>query len=97
MSRDGLFMFWYRRGPHRICEARPHNAGLEVMLVLGTTSAAAAAVVSLIGAAGWNRPVIVVGLLLKMEDVVVEMLGRRRGREEKDLEYFLCLDHHLPS
>lgn len=91
INRDGRFMFMYRRGPHRIWEARPHSAGLEVMDVLGTMSAAAAEASALsVVVVGWSKlVVIVVGLLLKMEEVVGEeaVLGRRRGREEKDLVY----------
>lgn len=87
ISRDGRFMFMYLRGPHRIWEARPHSAGWEVMDVLGTTSAAgpaAAAVRGLVVVGGWRR-VVVVGRLLKTGEEGDDVLGRRRGREEKDL------------
>lgn len=88
-------MFMCRRGPHRIWEARPHSAGLDVMDVLGTMSATAAIAFSALSVVavvleGWSKlAAIVVGLLLKMGEVVGEndVLGRRRGKEEKDLEY----------
>lgn len=78
-------MFMAFRGPQRIWEAMPHSAGLEVIALLGTTSAISAAVEVCVGA-GWNSSV--VGLLLKMEDVGEKdvLVGRRGGREEKDLE-----------
>lgn len=95
ISRDGRFMFMYRRGPQRICEPAPANAGCDVIAVLGTTStiaddppptaasATAAAVGPIVVAAlGARSPA--VGLLAKMLGGA-ERPGRRIGREEKDL------------
>lgn len=90
ISRDGRFMFMYRRGPQRICEPAPASAGFDVIAVLGTTSAVAAptgsavVVVAAAGvkALGMRRPA--AGLRAKMLGDAA-MLGRRVGREEKDL------------
>lgn len=91
ISRDGRFMFMYRRGPQRICEPTPASAGFDVIAVLGTTSAvappsaavsAAAAVADGVKALGMRRPA--AGLRAKMLGDAA-MLGRRVGREEKDL------------
>lgn len=92
ISRDGRFMFMYRRGPQRICEPTPTSAGFDVIAVLGTTSAAVVAPTAsavVVGAAaagvkalGMRRPA--AGLRAKMLGDAA-MLGRRVGREEKDL------------
>lgn len=91
ISRDGRFMFMYRRGPQRICEPAPASAGFDVIALLGTTSAVAAAptasavvVVAAAGvkALGMRGPA--AGLRAKMLGDAA-MLGRRVGREEKDL------------
>lgn len=91
ISRDGRFMFMYRRGPQRICEPTPASAGFDVIAVLGTTSAisppnaaasVAAAVADGVKALGMRRPA--AGLRAKMLDGA-DMPGRRVGREEKDL------------
>lgn len=86
ISRDGRFMFMYRRGPQRICEPMPASAGCEVTAVLGTTSAAAESAVVVVAAVGVRalgmRPA--AGLLVKMP-AGADRPGRRIGREEKDL------------
>lgn len=94
ISRDGRFMFMYRRGPQRICEPTPASAGCDVIAVLGTTSAiaddpppTAASAPTAVGpivvaALGARSPT--VGLLVKMLGGA-DMPGRRIGREEKDL------------
>lgn len=92
ISRDGRFMFIYRRGPQRICEPTPASAGFDVIAVLGTTSAIAAAAptvsaVAPVAAAGVKAPGIrrpAAGLRAKML-AGADMHGRRIGREEKDL------------
>lgn len=73
----------YRRGPHRIWLCI--SAGCADIADLGTTSAGAcsAAVVAVVGVKEvWRR---VVGRLAKMLLVGMDVLGRRVGREEKDL------------
>jgi hypothetical protein len=98
ISRDGRFMFMYRRGPQRICEPAPASAGCDVIAVLGTTSAisdpatasAAPVVVACVGekaVVGARRPA--AGLRAKMLGCA-DMPGRRIGREEKDL--LVCHD-----
>lgn len=91
ISRDGRFMFMYRRGPQRICDPAPASAGFDVIAVLGTMSATAVAptasavvVVAAAGvkALGMRSPA--AGLRAKMLGGAA-MLGRRVGREEKDL------------
>lgn len=94
ISREGRFMFMYRRGPQRICEPAPASAGCDVIAVLGTTSAvavpptasaaAAAVVVAAAGvkALGMRSPA--AGLRAKMLGGA-DRPGRRVGREEKDL------------
>lgn len=88
INRDGLFMFWYRRGPHRIWLCR--SAGCADIADVGTISATvpSAATVDAVGVVKdvWRR---VVGRLAKMLDAGVDVLGRRVGREEKDLENHL--------
>lgn len=83
-SREGLFMFVARRGPHRICVAP--SAGCAVIADLGTTSDAAVSadspVVVGVKVVVWRR---VVGRRLKMLAPLLGKLGRRVGREEKDL------------
>lgn len=89
MSRDGLFMFRQRRGPHRICVCA--SAGCSVIAERGTTSAGVVAstpsdavrVVVVVGVKAWRR---VVGLRLKMVSARAGVaVGRRVGRAEKDL------------
>lgn len=90
ISRDGRFMFMYRRGPQRICEPAPASAGCDVTAVLGTMSAspvpptasAAADAGAGVKALGMRGPA--VGLLAKMLGGAARP-GRRAGREEKDL------------
>jgi hypothetical protein len=92
ISRDGRFMFMYRRGPHRICEPAPASPGCDVIAVLGTTSAipdpiaaSAAACVGMKVPVGARDPA--AGLLVKMLGCA-EMPGRRIGKEEKVLIIF---------
>lgn len=77
-------MFMYRRGPHRIWLCI--SAGCADIADVGTISAgacSAAAVAVVVGVKDvWRR---VVGRLAKMLLVGVDVLGRRVGREEKDL------------
>lgn len=92
ISREGRFMFMYRRGPQRICEPTPASAGCDVTAVLGTMSAVAAppptasaapvVVATGVKALGMRSPA--AGLLAKMLGGA-DMPGRRIGREEKDL------------
>lgn len=93
ISRDGRFMFMYRRGPHRICEPTPASAGCAVIAARGTTSAASdppAAAIDVVAVVvgvkalvlGARRPA--AGLRAKMLGCA-EMPGRRTGRDEKDL------------
>lgn len=73
----------YRRGPHRIWLCI--SAGCADIAYVGTISAGAcsAAVVAVVGTKDvWRR---VVGRLAKMLLVGMDVLGRRVGREEKDL------------
>lgn len=87
ISRDGRFMFMYRRGPQRICEPTPASAGCDVTAVLGTTSAVAptaSVVAAVVGvkALGARRPA--AGLRAKRLGCA-DRPGRRAGRDEKDL------------
>lgn len=73
----------YRRGPHRIWLCI--SAGCADIADVGTRSAGAcsAAVVAVVGTKDVCRRV--VGRLAKMLLVGMDVLGRRVGREEKDL------------
>lgn len=91
ISRDGRFMFMYRRGPQRICEPAPASAGFDVIAVLGTTSTAAAAPTASAAAAPVAAGVKPPGARMPAAGLRAKMLagadthGRRIGREEKDL------------
>lgn len=101
ISRDGRFMFMYRRGPQRICEPTPESAGCDVTAVLGTTSAvaaaasaAAAAVVAVgVKALGMRSPA--AGLLAKMLGGA-DTPGRRIGRDENDLDGWSFRQSEVP-
>lgn len=83
-------MFMYGRGPHRIWLCR--SAGCADIADVGTRSAVACSEVVAVGVKDVWRSV--VGRLAKML-VGVDVLGRRVGREEKDLGatsavYIIC-------
>lgn len=77
-------MFMCFRGPHRICEARPQRAGLEVIAILGTMSSTFPSLVIAGVVVDGSKGAIT--LLLKTEEEADNVFGRRRGREEKDLD-----------
>lgn len=101
ISRDGRFMFMYRRGPQRICEPAPASAGCDVTAVLGTTSAVAAPTASTadvvvaagVKALGMRSPA--AGLRAKMLGGA-DMPGRRVGRDEKDLFEYAFRQSRIP-
>lgn len=87
-------MFMYRRGPHRIWLCI--SAGCDDIADVGTMSAVAcsAAVVAAAGVKDVWR--MVVGRLAKMLLLGMDVLGRRVGREEKDLIQTVSRPSSLP-